>query len=145
MTAALARDRWGPVAAALASVLAANLVVALLDLGGDDGADGGPPGWLIGTVWIALFACMGGAYAALVRAPGPTEGTRAALVGLGLLCLAYPFYTGGFDNETVAYAGTAATLAYAAIVTVAASRVSPRAAALLVPLLIWLVVAFFLT
>jgi tryptophan-rich sensory protein len=89
----MARDRWGPVAVAVAAVLAGNLVVAALGLQGD-AADPDPPGWFIGAVWVAIFACFGGAYAALALAPADTSGERAALVGLGALCLAYPFYTG---------------------------------------------------
>jgi benzodiazapine receptor len=139
----LTRERWGPVAAALAAVLAANLVVAALGLEGD-GADPDLPGWLIGSVWVALFACLGGAYAALERAPAAAGSERAALVGLGLLCLAYPFYTAGFELRAVSLAGTAITFVYGLALALRVQRVSGFAAALLVPLLLWLVVAAFL-
>jgi translocator protein len=139
----MARDRWGPVAVAVAAVLAGNLVVAALGLQGD-AADPDPPGWFIGAVWVAIFACFGGAYAALVRAPADTSGERAALVGLGALCLAYPFYTGGFDLGAVSFAGTLVTFACGLALTLRVRHASPRAAWLLVPLLVWLVVAAFL-
>jgi translocator protein len=139
----MARDRWGPVAVAVAAVLAGNLVVAALGLQGD-AADPDPPGWFIGAVWVAIFACFGGAYAALALAPADTSGERAALVGLGALCLAYPFYTGGFDLWAVSFAGTLVTFACGLGLTLRVRHSSPRAAWLLVPLLVWLVVAAFL-
>jgi translocator protein len=140
----LSRGRWGPVAVAVAAVLAANLAVVALGLQGRGDAGPGPPGWLIGSVWVALFACMGGAYAALTRAPGATRRERAGLVALGLLCLAYPFYTGGFDSWTLSMAGTALTLVCATVLAVAAGRASAAAAALLVPLVLWLIFAAYL-
>jgi translocator protein len=140
----LARDRLGPVAVALAAVLLTNLVVVALGLQGGNHADPDPPGWLIGSVWVALFACMGGAYAGLARAPADAFRERAALVGLGLLCLAYPFYTGGFANWTVSFFGTVATFLYATALTLAVRRVSRLAAGLLVPLLLWLIFAAFI-
>jgi translocator protein len=139
----LARDRWGPVVVAVAVVLIGNLVVVALGLQGD-AADPDPPGWIIGLVWVAIFACIGGAYAALVRAPAETGRERAALVGLGLLCLAYPFYTAGFEFRAVSLAGTALTFLYGLALALWVRRTSPIAAWLLVPLLAWLVVAALL-
>ncbi len=139
----LARDRWGPVAVAVAAVILGNLVVAALGLQGD-AADPDPPGWFIGSVWVLIFACFGGAYAALVRAPADTTRERAALVGLGLLCLAYPFYTAGFELQAVSVAGTVVTFVYGLALTLWLPRKSPLAAWLLVPLLAWLVVAALL-
>jgi benzodiazapine receptor len=136
----LARDRAGPILVSVASVLVANLIVAAFGLEGD-AADPDPPGWFIGSVWVAIFACLGGAYAALVRAPGGTRGERRALVGLGLLCLAYPFYTAGFDLRAVSLAGTIVTFAFGLILALRFRHRSLLAAWLMVPLLAWLVFA----
>jgi translocator protein len=135
----LARDRW----VAVAAVLVGNLVVVSLGLQ-RDAADPDPPGWLIGSIWVAIFACFGGAYAALVRAPADTGRERAALVGLGALCLAYPFYTGGFGLRAVAFAGTLVTFGYGLALAHWVRWASPLAAWLLVPLLVWLVIAAFI-
>lgn len=136
----LARDGGGPILVSVGAVLAANLIVAVLGLEGD-AADPDPPGWFIGSVWIAIFACFGAAYAALVRAPGETRGERRALIGLGLLCLAYPFYTAGFDLRAVSLAGTIVTFAFGLVLALRFRHRSLRAAWLMVPLLVWLVIA----
>ena len=98
-----------------------------------------PPGFVIGIVWTVLFGCMGAARCTAFRS-GDVKGKRLIEI-LILLCLAYPFYTAGFQDGVTGLAGTLVTFAYTAFVAWRARKRSCRSGVLLLPLLAWLVFA----
>ncbi|HEX2858781.1 MAG TPA: tryptophan-rich sensory protein [Alphaproteobacteria bacterium] len=100
-----------------------------------------PPGAFIGTVWVALFALMGASYAHLQHLPKQ----RCAVMGLAVLCLAYPFYTMGLQASVTGQVGTLITLVATAGLMGWVYRKDRAAALLLAPLGCWLVFASFLT
>ena len=133
---------------ALAAVLIAvalNSVINLLGLAGDESLREpawAPPGWLVGAVWVVLFALMGLAHWAAMQARN-----RAAawwVAGLILLCAAYPFYTAGFDLQ-LGMIGNVVTLAAALAVAWRVRRTSSTAARLIMPVIAWIGFACVLT
>lgn len=139
--------------AVLACLLCNGLIFALGWQGSTDDAARqpgalAPPGWVIGTVWVGLFAAMGAARALLEQqmADGWLRDGRAALEALrarrllDLLlvnCLAYPAYTLGLSNRPLTLAGNALTILLAVIVIRAAWPASRRAVALVAPVIAW--------
>jgi tryptophan-rich sensory protein len=103
--------------------------------------DFAPPGWVIGLVWVALFALMGAAryYAGKTGARGAKHITR-----LIFLCLAYPFYTAGLQDGPAGLIGIVLTEGYTLYCAATLRRPAPIAAALLIPLVLWLAFAFVL-
>lgn len=91
-----------------------------------------PPGYVIGIVWTVLFALTGAARAIA------THQHRRLVTALILLCLAYPFYTLGFQDRQANFVGIILTEAYTLYVTSRLIRSSYKAALLLVPLILWL-------
>ena len=142
-------DRLGAVVNAGAAVLAAAATNGLIGVLGLNGAGEGlrepafaPPGWFIGGMWVVLFALMGTARWAAVR-----DGARGGgwwVVGLLALCVAYPFYTGGFDLLP-SMIGNVVTLVAAAAVALRLRRTSRTAALLIVPVVAWVAFACVLT
>jgi benzodiazapine receptor len=100
--------------------------------------DWAPPGYVIGIVWTALFALMGAARAITIPA------RRPLVTVLIVLCLAYPFYTLGFQDRQANLAGIIVTEAYTLYVTARLIRPKCKAALLLVPLILWLCFALAL-
>lgn|GEM_PF-1059417 len=82
-----------------------------------------PRGFVIGMVWIALFAGMGTAYW--------FSASKRAVLGLIMLCLAYPFYTHIIGNHATELIGNIVTFAYA-IWLITVLRKESRIAALLI-------------
>jgi len=69
------------------------------------------PGWLVGSVWIALFAVLGVARWIVLRTG--TEHSRSnarIIVLLMLFCLAYPFYTLGLRSLVMGIIGNFLTI-----------------------------------
>ncbi len=60
---------------------------------------------------------------------------------LALACMLYPLYTGGLRSIPIGFWGTVATLILAAAVFLRVRPVRPAAAALIVPVLVWLAYA----
>ncbi len=99
-----------------------------------------PPGWLVGTIWMALFTAMGAARWLLVR--DTTDAPAAWRVSLlAFLCMIYPLYTLGLSSEKIGLAGSVATGAVAVWVVARLVRVSRTAAALTGLVLAWLIYA----
>jgi tryptophan-rich sensory protein len=93
-----------------------------------------PPGWVIGLVWMVLFACMGLAHGLLLKQENRLHWGYAALL---VACLSYPFYTGGLQNGPPAYWGTMATLAGVLALMLATPK--PQTIRwLLLPVALWL-------
>ncbi len=145
-----------PVVAGLAANLAVfvgtPLVVngAIFGLGLERAGEpqtGLPPGWVVGTIWLVLFAGMGVArWSLLKRAHTHTEQHRAEWVSLlAFLCLLYPLYTSGFSNLFDGLVGNLVTLAVAVPVVVYAWRRTQAAGWCLVPLVAWMSYAAWAT
>ena len=95
-----------------------------------------PPGWAIGLVWVAIFALLGWSHWLLV-ANGNTD-VSWILVGILAICLAYPFYTMGFDMRYVQYADLASLIViFSGAIGIATANNVP-AFLCIVPLLVWL-------
>lgn len=97
-----------------------------------------PPGWVIGGVWTLLFALMGAARWLALRSDHPDARRHAAMVALLIaFCAAYPAYTLGLSNLTVGLAGNVATILAAGFVVHRIRDGSRAAAALLIPIVLW--------
>ena len=92
-------DRIGLLAnvvAAVATVIAVNAVIFLsgwfqTDMPSPQQSRLNPPGWLVGTVWVVLFAFLGAARWFVIRSGSERAGRQAGYIVLLLLfCLAYP-------------------------------------------------------
>jgi len=106
-----------------------------------------PPGWVVGTIWLVLFAGMGVARWLLLRA-AKTHGDqrRAEWVSLlAFLCLLYPVYTGGFSHLVAGLVGNVVTLVVAMPIAVYAFRRARVAGLCLAPLVVWLSYAALVT
>lgn len=105
-----------------------------------------PPGWLIGAIWTVLLCCMG---VALWRGTRSAAARSARLPQLVLclivLCLAYPFYTSGFQSGRIGLIGNAVTFVYAAWIAARAWPVERKTALPLIPVLCWLAYASLIT
>ncbi|MDX2266027.1 MAG: TspO/MBR family protein [Hyphomicrobiales bacterium] len=101
-----------------------------------------PPGWVIGLVWVGLFAIMGVIYARVAR---PGSALRWLLIALAAFSLAYPFYTEGLSNLQTAFIGNIVTLAVTLAIAWRLSREDRTAGALLLPMSAWLTFATYLT
>jgi benzodiazapine receptor len=94
-----------------------------------------PPGWVIGLIWMLLFAGMGIARWILTRGLDP----RVArwVDGLALLCLIYPLYTLGLRNVAIGLAGAIITAVVALAITVRVWRESRTASLLIACVALW--------
>src|SRR5579883_2021730 len=130
----MATNVWKQVALAAGIAIAANGFVLLVNPQEQEGAGRGvpwePPGYVIGVVWIVLFACMG-----IARALATEEG-RLVLY-LILFCAAYPLYTLGLRSQSIGLAGNLATISFALVVAWRLWRRSRPAALLLLPVAVW--------
>jgi translocator protein len=98
-----------------------------------------PPGWVVGTIWMVLFAAMGIARWLVVGNAEHRHAKRVAI--LGLLCLIYPLYTLGLSSLTIGLAGGILTGLYAIWIMPGLLRVSRAAAALIGLVAAWLIYA----
>jgi tryptophan-rich sensory protein len=97
-----------------------------------------PPGWVVGALWVLLFAAMGVARWLLLR----VDRVRAELVsGLGFLCLLYPLYTAGLSDMRVGLWGNVITAIVALVVAVLAFRRNRAAGLCLSAVCVWLLYA----
>lgn len=100
-----------------------------------------PPGYVVGIVWVTLFALIGASWWLLRLAGEDARGVRNWLVFLILFCFAYPFYTLGLSSEILGLMGNIATFAVTAYIIRRAWAFSATSAFLLVPILGWLIFA----
>ena len=128
--------------------LVVNGVIFGLGVQRDGGADTGlPPGWVVGTIWLVLFAAMGVARWLLLRA-AQTQGEQRRVEwvsALAFLCLLYPVYTRGFSDLSAGLVGNVVTWLVAVPVAVYAFRRVRVAGWWLVPLVAWLSYAGWVT
>jgi tryptophan-rich sensory protein len=144
-------DGLGAVANVVGAVALASVVNALHrrlrpERAGPDAARPAftPPGWVIGAVWVALFALMGLARWSAVAAGSAGRSRSAWVLALIVLCVSYPFYTSGFDLLP-SMIGNLVTLVAAVFVAWKLVPVSRRAAVLIVPVIAWISFACVLT
>ena len=106
-----------------------------------------PPGWVVGAIWLVLFAGMGIARWLLLRsAVTRGDALRVEWVSLvALLCLLYPLYTSGLSNLFDGLVGNLLTLVVAVPVAVFAFQRSRAAGWCLAPLVVWLSYAAWAT
>jgi tryptophan-rich sensory protein len=103
-----------------------------------------PPGYVIGIVWLVLFAAMGVARWLLLTKPMDTIRARRLILFLLLFCLAYPVYTLGLKSEIIGLAGNLLTIALALFVAIRVSSISRLAAGLVSLVIVWVSFASFL-
>jgi tryptophan-rich sensory protein len=96
-----------------------------------------PPAAVIGGVWVVLFLFMALARWELNRGAAQRS-DKAGLIVLFIGCAAYPFYTAGLSSDIVGEAANLALLVLTGQLATSYARRLPRAAAWLVPLLLWL-------
>jgi tryptophan-rich sensory protein len=96
-----------------------------------------PPPIVIGVVWLALFPCMALARWELNRAMAK-RADKAGIIAVFALCSTYPFYTAGLNNDVVGEAANVTLVLLAGGLAARYARRIPRAAAWLVPLVLWL-------
>ena len=147
-------DRTGLVAnvvAAVVTVIAVNAVIFLsgwfqTDTPAAQQSRLDPPGWLVGVVWVFLFAFLGAARWLVVRSGGERAGRQAGYIVLLLLfCLAYPFYTMGLKSVAIGLIGNVTTIIAAAWVASRVRTSSKAAAGLVLPVVAWVSFATVLT
>ena len=102
-----------------------------------------PPGWVVGSLWVVLFAGMGTARWLLLRAAsGKVETRRVEWVSLlAFLCLLYPLYTVGLRDDRVGLVGNVITAVVAIAVAVFAWKRVRAAGMWLAAVCAWLVYA----
>ena len=144
-------DGLGAVANVAGAVALAAVVNALIGAFGLNGPDESlrdpsfaPPGWFIGAMWVLLFALMGLARWSAVAAGSAGRSRSSWVVALIVLCVAYPFYTTGFDLIP-SMIGNVVTLAASLFVAFKLVPVSRRAALLIAPVVGWTAFACVLT
>lgn len=110
-------------------------------------AAGIPPGWVVGSLWLPLFAGMGAARSQLANAPsGLFRERRTEWVSLlAFLCLAYPLYTEGLRDDRIGLGGNIVTAVVGFTALERVSRRSRKAAWLLLPTCLWLIYAGIVT
>lgn len=101
---------------------------------------------VIGAVWIVLFGLMATARWLLNRCDHPRRwADQDLIVALVAVCWAYPFYAIAPGNRPLGLIGTLLTVALAMYVANRLRELSPLAAGLLVPVIVWLWFAVAIT
>ncbi len=130
-------------------IAAAGVMNGLIfGLGWNDGTQltdpGDPPGWMVGAVWLVLFALMGLALATLQRlgTECARRGRSWVLILIGF-CLAYPVYAIATDSWALGLIGNFLTIALALYVVIRVWAASRGAAWLVFPIIPWVSYATF--
>lgn len=145
------RDQIGllkHIAVFVGATIAVNGII--LGLGFGRGSDAvtrlwwAPPGWAIGTIWVALFALYAVAHWILLQ--HGESGRRAArwVRTIAIWDLAYPFLTNGFDPRLGAWLNLV-TVLFTILLLWRVRRDSRMACAWLLPSLAWVCFATVLT
>jgi tryptophan-rich sensory protein len=99
-----------------------------------------PPGWVVGAIWMVLFTGMGVARWLLIKSGAGRRLTEGPSL-LGFLCLLYPLYTAGLQNDSVGLVGNVVTAAVALPLAVLVWRWSQAASGCLAAVCAWLLYA----
>jgi tryptophan-rich sensory protein len=101
-----------------------------------------PPRATIGGIWVVLFAAMGAArYLAATSGAESERADAKGVVGLMLLCLAYPLYTHAVRGHATELVGNVISLAYAAWLIARLRAPAPGAAWLVGLVAVWIAFA----
>jgi tryptophan-rich sensory protein len=103
-----------------------------------------PPGYVIGVVWLVLFAAMGVARWLLLIKPIDTIRAQRHILFLLLFCLAYPVYASGLKSEIIGLVGNLLTIVLSLFVVIRVSKISRLAAGLVSLVMVWVSFASFL-
>ena len=138
---------WAAMSLSVAVALLANLFLVVTNRGQfhqPSPVPLSPPGYVIGMVWVILFALLGAAYARLRRSAPDDKEARIALVSLIALCALYPVYTDRLRSARAGLLGVIVVLVLNTGLLARLPRVARGAARLLVPLQLWLLFATYL-
>lgn len=95
-----------------------------------------PPGYVIGTIWMALIGAM--AYSQFLVMRSTASGYVEWLIpGLFLYCIMYPFYTSQFQDRTVSQYANLGSILVSFVVAVLVYRISAVASALIAWTTVW--------
>jgi len=97
-----------------------------------------PPGAIVGSIWMLLFLAMGIARWLVAQRNAASAKWPDALA---IACMLYPLYTAGLRSLTIGFWGTVVTLILAAAVLLRVRPIRISAAALIVPVIVWLAYA----
>lgn len=100
-----------------------------------------PPDWVIGAVWVMLFALMGAARWFVFRSVPQARNLSCAVVGFMVWCLAYPLFTDGLRSVPLGLLGNGITLGLNAALCMSVARASRIAAALMSVPVAWVAFA----
>jgi tryptophan-rich sensory protein len=143
-------DRVGFIANIVLAVSFAVLANAVIFLAGWNHPDTKvtsfePPDYVIGIVWLFLFALMGTARWLVTQSSSEAAASHARIVvSLIVLCFLYPFYTLGLAIIP-GLIGNIATLLVASWAALQIRSSSKLASTLLFPVIIWICFATALT
>ena len=110
-------------------------------------AAGIPPGWAVGSLWLLLFAGMGAARWQLESASTSLFRERRSewVSLLAFLCLTYPLYTEGLQDDRIGLGGNIVTGLVSCVAVERVAHRSRTAALLLLPTCLWLGYAGYAT
>ena len=94
-----------------------------------------PPGYVIGPIWMGIFALLGYAHYLLYRVNHRSTTASIAIVGLFLFCMAYPLLTGLRAKNGLLL--NLATLVLAFVVSLLVVAESASTVVWFIPLLVW--------
>jgi len=98
-----------------------------------------PPDYMIGVVWVFLFACMATARWLIIKSKSEKAVLHSRLVVLLVVfCALFPFYSLAFDSTTGGLIGCIATLLLAGWIVYQVKSSSRAAAALVFTVILWL-------
>lgn len=104
-----------------------------------------PSGAFIGTVWVVLFALMGVARWLLNAFGDAAKSVKNWILILLIFCFIYPFYTLGLSSEKIGLIGNLATIGLTIFVITRTWKFSKIASLMIVPMILWLIIASFIT
>lgn len=97
-----------------------------------------PPGYVVGIVWLFLFALMGTARWFVVQSThGRTINHSRWIIFLAIFCVFYPLYTFGLSSWIAGLIGNIATILLTTWVIYQVQTSSKRAAKSLLPIIVW--------
>jgi tryptophan-rich sensory protein len=98
-----------------------------------------PPGWLVGSVWVVLFAMLGLARWRLRRS-GSQAGLQGARWTLAfvVVCALYPLYTLGLRSLAAGFVGNLGTAVFAVALSLRVKRVDNLSAGIFALVVGWL-------
>jgi len=94
-----------------------------------------PPGPIIGTIWIIIFAFLG--YASYIANQTRQTTTSIFITIIIIWCLAYPFLTNGLNQSPGRILNTITLILAAILSIVSTASQMPQITYLLIPLFTW--------